>query len=176
MRSFIAVLKTPNLRKTGKLVPEMDTTMTVEYHGEVFRKQMYPPHRLHLVYITGIVLLPVRVVLLTDMNMVLMVAPFQVGLSLSMWTKSMHYMIQKVKKQYVTKLHIVQLYKADFNTMLKRMLRKRIMHHSEVHNINGHQLFGSRKGKSTYDTLVTVLVIYDMARGRRDCLISMLMI
>ena len=44
--------------------------------------------------------------------------------------------------------------------------------HSKENGVNGHQLFGSRKGKSTYDALVTVRVVYDMVRAQRDYLIS----
>ena len=54
-------------------------------------------------------------------------------------------MIQKVCKHYVTKPRIVQLYEADFNTMLKHMIGRRLMKNSEEHGINGHQLYGSRK-------------------------------
>ena len=77
-------------------------------------------------------------------------------------------MLQKLRRSYDTKLRIVQLYEAEFNTILKQLLGRRLMWHSEVHGINGHQLFGSRKGKSTYDALVTARVIYDMARAQRD--------
>ena len=66
----------------------------------------------------------------------------------------------------------MQLYKADFNTMLKYLLGQRLMWYSEEHGINGHQLFGSRKDKYTYDALVTIRVIYDFARAQRDYLIS----
>ena len=44
---------------------------------------------------------------------------------------------------------------------------------NEEHRINRHQLFGSRKGKSTYNTLVTVRVIYDMVRVQRNYIVSM---
>ena len=54
------------------------------------------------------------------------------------------------------KLRIVQLYEADFNTMLKFLLGFRLMKHSEYHGINVHQLYGSRKGKCPYDALITV--------------------
>ena len=81
-------------------------------------------------------------------------------------------MIQKAPQPYVNKLRIVQLYEADFNTMLKFIVGRRLMHHSEKHGLNGHQLYGSRKGKSTYDALITIKVIYDMARAQRDYIIS----
>ena len=81
-------------------------------------------------------------------------------------------MIQKVSKPCVTELRIVQLYKADFNTMLEHLMGKRLMGHSELHGLNGNQLYGSRKGKSTYDALITVIVIYDMTIAQRDYLVS----
>ena len=81
-------------------------------------------------------------------------------------------MIQRVSKPYITKLMIVQLYEADFNTMLKLLMGKRLMGHSEKHGLNGNRLYGSRKGKSTHEALITVRVIYDMARAQRDYLVS----
>ena len=47
--------------------------------------------------------------------------------------------------------------------MLKFLLGYRLIKHGEHHGINGHQLYGSRKGKYSYDALITVWVIYDMA-------------
>ena len=82
-------------------------------------------------------------------------------------------MIQRVRRSLITKLRIVQLYEADFNTMLKCIMGRRRMRHSEKHGLNGHQLYGSRKGKSTYDALMTVHVVYDMARSQQDYLVSM---
>ena len=82
-------------------------------------------------------------------------------------------MIQKLQVPYITKLRIVQLYEADFNTMLKYLLGYRLMQHIEKHGINGNQLYGSRKGKCPYDALITVRVIYDMARTQRDYIISL---
>ena len=72
----------------------------------------------------------------------------------------------------MNKLRIVQLYEPDFNTMLKLMLGRRLMWHSERHGLNVHQLHGSRKGKSTYEALITVRVIHDMARSQRDYIVS----
>ena len=73
-------------------------------------------------------------------------------------------MIQKKAKPFINKLRIVQLYEADFNSLLKHLLGRRLMDHSEQHGLNGHQLYGSRKGRTTYDELTTTLDIYDMAR------------
>ena len=77
-------------------------------------------------------------------------------------------MIQKVCKPYMTKLRIVGLYEADFNTMLKHMLGRRLMQHSESIN----SLYGSRKRMAAYDALITVRGIYDMARAQMNYLVS----
>ena len=55
---------------------------------------------------------------LAAVNTIFMVLPFKAGKPLSRWENSLHCMIQKLKVAYVTKLRIVQLYEADFNTML----------------------------------------------------------
>jgi len=57
--------------------------------------------------------------------------------------------------------------------MLKFLLGYRLMRHGEHHGINGHQLYGSRKVKCSYDALITVRVIYDMAYMQRDYIISL---
>ena len=82
-------------------------------------------------------------------------------------------MIQKKAKPFVNKLWIVQLYKADFNSLLKHLLGRQLMEYSERHGINGHQLYGSRKGRTTYDALITTRVIYDMARVQMAYIISL---
>ena len=69
-------------------------------------------------------------------------------------------------------MRIVQLYEVDFNSMLKLMLGKRLMSHGDMHGLNGRQLYGSRKGKAINDALVTVKVVYDMARSQKDYLLS----
>ena len=49
------------------------------------------------------------------------------------------------------------------------------MEHSEEHELNRYQLYSSRKGKSTYDALITVRIIYNTARAQRDYVFSMLL-
>ena len=56
--------------------------------------------------------------------------------------------------------------------MLKFLLAYNLMQHSEKHSINGHQLYGSRKDGCVYDALITVQVVYNMARTQRDHIIS----
>ena len=78
--------------------------------------------------------------ILLDVNLLFMSTPFYVGRPLTRWSKSLHCTIQKKKKPYINKLRIVQLYEADFNTMLKILLGRRLMNHGEEHELNGHML------------------------------------
>ena len=44
---------------------------------------------------------------------------------------------------------MLQLYEADFNTMLKFLLGKKLMKYGDEYGLNDHQIYGSRKGEST---------------------------
>ena len=66
----------------------------------------------------------------------------------------------------------MQLYEADLNTMLKHLTGRRLTRHSEDHGMHGYQLYDSYKGKSTYNLLITVQVIYDMAQAQWDYIVS----
>lgn len=97
--------------------------------------------------------------------------PFQYGFALSRWKQSLHCMIQKKPLPYITKLRIVQLYAADFNSVLKFVISKKMMTHNRKHGNVNEQLY-AHKNKSTYDALITTRAMYDMARIRRENLIS----
>ena len=47
------------------------------------------------------------------------------------------------------------------------------MEHSARRGLNGHQLYGSRKGRTIYDASITTLVIYNMVRVQRAYIISL---
>ena len=164
MRSFLKALQIPISDKTGAPVPTMKTEMTVEDSCKIFSKTKEStassPSGIHYGHYIAACESPE----LAAVNTIFMVIPFKAGKPLTRWTNSLHCMIQKSKLAYVTKLRIVQLYEADFNTMLKFLLGFSLMKHSEYHGINGHQLYGSWKGKCPHDALITVRVIYDMAR------------
>ena len=83
----------------------------------------------------------------------------------------MHCMIQKEELPYITRLRIVQLYAADFNTVLKYVLSRKMMTHNRDHGCTSTQLY-AQKTKSTQDALIASQVIYDMARVRRENLVS----
>ena len=173
MRSFIKALQIPTSKLTGDPVHTMQTDMTVEDSIEIFsgtkESTSSSPSGIHY----GHYIAACENELLAAVNHIFMLTPFKVGRPLTRWVNSLHCMIQKMKLAYVTKLRIVQLYEADFNTMLKFLLGYKLMKHCEKHGINGHQLYGSRKGKCAYDALITVRIIYDMARIQRDYIISL---
>ena len=73
----------------------------------------------------------------------------------------------KKDKPLINKLRIVQPYEANFNSYLKNIIGRRLMEHSERHGLNEHQLYGSRKGRTTYNALITTRVMYYMARVQR---------
>ena len=75
-------------------------------------------------------------------------------------------MLQKKELPWFHKLRIVQLFEADFNSVLKCLERK-LMRYSEMHGINSDQLYGSRKQKSAIEALITLRIMYDMARLER---------
>ena len=54
-------------------------------------------------------------------------------------------MIMKDDFPFITRLRIVQLYEADFNSVLKSQLGKKLMRVAEGHGINLEQLYGGRQ-------------------------------
>ena len=82
-------------------------------------------------------------------------------------------MIQKESLPYITRLRIVQLYAADFNTVLKYILSRKMMTHNREHGVSSSQLY-AQKTKSTYDALITTRAIYDLARIRKENMVSIL--
>ena len=82
-------------------------------------------------------------------------------------------MLQKKSKPWLHKLRIVQLFEADFNSVLKFLLGRRLMAHSELHGLNTPQLYGSRKNKSALEALIMLRVLYDMARMDRVFMVSL---
>ena len=82
--------------------------------------------------------------------------PFLYGVPLSWWLRSLQGMLRKDELPYITRLRIVQLYEADFNSVLKSVKLRRLMAHCETHQINSPQLYGSQKNKSAQEALITL--------------------
>ena len=154
-------------------VPELDMEMTVKNYVDAFKNQestAASPSSIHYCHYTA----SCECKTLSKVNLIFMEIPFIVGIHLIRWTRIMQCTIQKVSRPYINKLRTAQLYEADFNTTMKQMLGSRLMWHSKNHGLNGYQLYESRKGRSTYDALVTVRVIYDTPRVQRDYITSIL--
>ena len=64
------------------------------------------------------------------------------------------------------------MYKTDFKSYMKFILGRRLMYHANEHRINDKQLYGSRKGVSAHDAVLTTRLIYDMARMTRTNIVS----
>ena len=60
-------------------------------------------------------------------------------------------MIQKQSKPYMDELQIIQLYETGFNSVLEYLLDQHLLVYGELHELNGHKFYGSRKEKTTYD-------------------------
>ena len=82
-------------------------------------------------------------------------------------------MLQKKAMPWIHKLRIVQLFEADFNSVLKFVLGRKLMAYSESNGINSNQLYGSRKQKSAIEALITLRVFYDIARMDRLHMVSL---
>ena len=133
MANFIKALQIPHSTKTGETTPEMSDDINSENCVEMMNgtreSTASSPSRIHYGHYKA----ACESEVLTAVNLMFMALPFKAGIPLQRWTCSLHCMIQKVRKPYVTKLRIVQLYEADFNTMLKYLLGRRLMGHSEDH-------------------------------------------
>ena len=122
MTSFLKALKIPISATTGSPVPPMVTDMTMEESRNIFGKTKEStassPSGIHY----GHYIAACESDALSVVNRVFMVTPFKASRPLSRWINMIHYMIQKLKVPYVTKLRIIKIHEADFNTMLKFVL------------------------------------------------------
>ena len=172
MHTFLKKLQRPISPETGKPIEPMEELMTTEDYHSIFNHtkestSSHPP--LHYGHFKAACESPI----LTEVNLAFMNIPFQYGYPLTRWLKSHHCMLQKKEQPWIHKLRIVQLFEADFNSALKFLMGRRLMKHSEKNGINSHQLYGSRKGKSSIEALITLRVMYDMARADRLYMVSL---
>ena len=146
MSAFLKALQRPISSQTGQPIPNIDANISEEDYLTMFNKTKeatasHPP--IHYGHFKAACESPS----LLKVNLAFMNIPFRYGTPLNRWLRSLHCMIQKDTLPQITRLRIVQLYEADFNSVLKLILGRRLMYHSESHGINSPQLYGSRKGK-----------------------------
>lgn len=57
-----------------------------------------------------------------------------------------------------------EIFEADFNSGPKYILGCKLLYHGEEHGINSTQIYGSRPGRATHDTLAITKLAYDITR------------
>ena len=77
-------------------------------------------------------------------HLLMMNIPFQYGFPLDWWLHSLHCMLLKKDRPYITKLRIIQLIEADVNASMKILLSRRLMRHAEHAGVNIAQTYGGR--------------------------------
>ena len=170
MQAFIEALKRPTSIQNNLPLPELPCYITDEDYILMFKKTKEATSSVPPIHY-GHYKAACDSEVLTYVNRTFMNVPFENGYALTRWKHSLHCMIQKKTKPFVNKLRIVQLYSADFNSVLKYILSKRMMDFNRLHGNSNHQLY-AQKTKSMYDALITSRVMYDLARVKRENLIS----
>ena len=101
LKAFIKALATPTSKKTGKPIPEMDITISLDEFKQYFKKTQESTssslsglHYGH--YIACCEDDDLATILLTFMTV-----PFQYGFSLKRWENSVHCMLQKETKPFI---------------------------------------------------------------------------
>ena len=91
-------------------------------------------------------------------------AAFEWGFTYERWEQSWHCMIKKLKKPFLPKLRIVQLFEGDFNAGLKYLIGKRMMQHMNEKDLHDPETFGSRTGKTAPEALINLQLLFDHSR------------
>ena len=131
IKRFISALQFLSLSKIGGPVPEMDAYITMVNYVEIFTKKKESTVSSPSDIYYGHYKAACESKMFVKVNLIFVSIPFKVGLPLSRWTMIVYCMMQKVRKLYATKLIIVQVYEVYSNTMLKHILGRRSMWHSE---------------------------------------------
>ena len=91
-------------------------------------------------------------------------AAFKFGFAYSRWEQSWHCMLQKKAHPFAQKLRIIQLFEGDFNAGLKYLLGKQLSWHMHDQGIIDEEVFGSRKGRTGAEALITLQLLADHVR------------
>ena len=91
--------------------------------------------------------------------------PIQLGFAPERWTHSLTPMIEKDKGQpFLTQLHIIHLFEADYNLFLKILFGKRLVSNREKSQALNDQQHGSRPRRMTMDALFLARLKKDLIR------------
>ena len=73
-------------------------------------------------------------------------------------------MLLKKKRPFSQKLRIIQLFEGDFNAGLKYIIGRKLMWHITKMKIVDDEIYGSRKGKTGIEALVSLQLLTDHSR------------
>ena len=73
-------------------------------------------------------------------------------------------MLQKKKHPYSQKLRIIQLFEGDLNAGLKYLIGRKLMWHLHDKKLLDDKFFGSRKGKTGAEALISLQLMADHSR------------
>jgi len=171
-KHFIQALKIPLSKKKGKPLPPFKYSLDIETYNKIFNKATVStassPSGLHYGhYIAAPEDNP-----LTAVNAIFTRVPFQHGFPFERWSSSIQCMLQNKHRPFITKLRIIELFEADFNSRLKYILGRKLLYHGEEHVINSTQTHDSRPVRATHDALNITKLAYDIARLDKVTMVS----
>ena len=91
-------------------------------------------------------------------------AAFSLGYSYQRWNISFHSMLMKLKRPYVTKLRIIQIFEGDMNGGLKYLFGKELMKLLVKDGVIDAQAYGSVPGRDPLEAMKLLQYMYDNHR------------
>ena len=70
----------------------------------------------------------------------------------------------KKNHPFSQKMRIIQLFEGDFNAGLKHLLGEKLMWHLHNNKLIDNEIFGSRKGKTGHEALISLQLLADHSR------------
>ena len=133
MKVFIESLKLPTSTATKSPLSTIPSKISLEEYKEMFnntKEQTASTPPAHYGHYKA----SCESDILASVNLTFMNTPFKYGYALERWKISYHCMIKKRDVPYINQLRIVQLYEADFNSVLKFLPGKRMLQHEKKWN------------------------------------------
>ena len=91
-------------------------------------------------------------------------AAFSLGYSYTRWNVSFHSMLMKMKKPYVTKLRIIQIFEGDMNGGLKYLFGRELMKRLVKDGVIDSQAYGSIPGRDPLEAMKVLQYLYENHR------------
>ena len=161
---FITSLKYATKENTNEKVEEYTWTFGIKEYKEVFSKTkettVCGPSGIHMSHWKA----ALESERLMRVHSFFIWAAFSIGFSYDRWNVSWHSMIQKKKYPFAQKLRIIQLFEGDFNAGLKYIIGRKLMWHLHDNGLLDDEIYGSRKGKTGSEALISLQLLADHSR------------